>query len=748
MKIKRPLALACLVLSAVILIISKVYEIDHINSDEGYIKHENSVVLLTGQVSDIVLSTPAAIKLKNVRIDNESECSKGALCYLDTPIDPNLLPKIGSVVKVSGKLYDFEEATNPGEFDLKTYHKTEGVWFGLKNTSLIYESTSYSRIRNFLFRVRFSLSAILDTALPQKEASIVKTMILGDKSTLDKKIKELYQKNGLSHILAISGLHISMIGLGIYKLLILLRLKGKSAAFISSFFIILYGYLTGMSPSAQRAVVMFIVSMAAVILKRSFDPMTALSLSFCILLFINPLNIKSTGFILTFAYILGFILTEDLFKLPRGPLKYPVSLIKINLISLPIYSWFFYSYPIYFSIINLVIIPFVSIIILSAFVLMFLYKICAPLSFPLRSLICGILFMYEKTASIASGLPLNHTILGRPRPWQMAVYILIFVFIFIYKKKLTSKAKIIMIFTGVLTILIRIHPPFELILMDVGQGDGIFLRSNESLITFPWEDKSLTVLVDSGSTTVKEVGKYKVIPCLKYLGVSKIDAMIATHPDTDHTNGLIEIMDNSDSEGFTIGSLYVSDTDYFDKDDSFLELISHAEKENIPIRKMHENETVENENLRLICTSVRPNTVYSSLNEASIVLYGEAKNLSFLLTGDIEGEGEKILTKTLCDKNISDIDILKCAHHGSKNSTSDDFLATVRPKITIISCGKNNPYNHPHEETLDRLKKYGSRIIRTDISGCIYITQRYPGFFQEDRKYLLLPYRNLRSHLQ
>jgi len=255
--------------------------------------------------------------------------------------------------------------------------------------------------------------------------------------------------------------------------------------------------------------------------------------------------------------------------------------------------------------------------------------------------------------------------------------------------------------------------------LDVGQGDGIFLES----------PSGSTYLIDGGSTSSSKVGQYIIQPYLKSQGISNIDYMIATHMDEDHINGLLELIENIPEEGskslvsyITVQNLILPELR--EPDNTYLEFVARAEGKGISIIYMSAGMSLQDGDVIITCLHPAYEVHSPDKNESSLVLYLDYENFQVLFTGDVEGDGEEELLDVIRDKYIdelSSIEVLKVAHHGSKNSTPKELLAILKPKISIISCGLNNSYGHPHEELLERLEAVESQTYKTAECGAVTI---------------------------
>lgn len=244
----------------------------------------------------------------------------------------------------------------------------------------------------------------------------------------------------------------------------------------------------------------------------------------------------------------------------------------------------------------------------------------------------------------------------------------------------------------------------QITFLDVGQGDGICMELPDGRV----------YLMDGGSSDVSKVGNYRLVPFLKAKGIRKIDAVFLSHGDTDHINGIAELLEEKqisiDCVCLPAGA----------EQEEFAEIKDLARARNISVRTIQAGDFWENNGTKFWC--LNPADVTESGNAASVVLYMEYQNFSMLLTGDLEGEGEKSVAALLRSNAITGISVLKVAHHGSKNSTKEEFLRQCSPSVAVISCGEHNTYGHPHKETLERLNDMGTAVYRTDCSGAVQIT--------------------------
>lgn len=654
----------------------------------------------------------------------ESICitlKEGILCYMK---DTSIIPRIGSRISVYGEGYIFETATVPGQFDQREYYYILGIHYGITKAQITQLSDTYSPFKDAMFRLRTNMSNRISALLPAKEASILRAMLLGEKTALDRELKELYQRNGIAHVLAISGLHISLIGMALFRLLRRLRLHINICALTSTALVIGYGFLSGFSVSSLRAIFMFSLSMIAILFKRSYDALTALSIIACAILIPQPLYIRHSGFVFSF----GCILTINLLipaLVPKIKSKAGViyqirntclSSLTIVVGTLPVYYWFYYQLPVYSILLNFLVIPVMSLLVPLGLILIILSYIFVPGAKAISIIIVGILKLFELAAQRADSLPMHYYTPGQPTLLQLILYILILCFIILLSSKSIYRLKWGFVGIAVIALTLRFNPAFELSFLDVGQGDCIFLRSEKAPLQLPGLSDSFSILVDGGSSSKRDIGKYRILPFLKHHGVMELDAVIITHPDSDHTNGIEYLLSSASVEGIKIKELILGDIDSNQKEEEYSKLRQLALEAGIPVSYIKQGDTIDRNGLRLSCLWPVESQHFENTNESSVVLHLKQEYLSALLTGDIEKGAERHLTNTIPSEHI---DILKVAHHGSEYSTNTALLDKLNPNEAVISAGQGNSYGHPHQKTLSRLKAAATIVRRTDIEGTI-----------------------------
>ncbi|MBD5551938.1 MAG: DNA internalization-related competence protein ComEC/Rec2 [Lachnospiraceae bacterium] len=754
MQIRRPLCLLSLIF--VLLVMCCVYGAARFKEP---LPEEGETITLTGIVKNKEYRVMYGEEIPVLYVSSvEDKNDRQVMCYMKDAGDSKTIPRMGETVRVSGKVSLFREASNPGEFDLKEYYQILNISYKLNQTEILERSESCYPLKEKLYQIKCRCCKVLDEIYPEKEASVLKAMLLGEKNGLDEEAKELYQLNGLIHILAISGLHVSLLGVavsgGLKKCGMPVWLRGPAAAGVMW----CYGMMTGMGVSTWRAIFMFTLHLAAELFGRTYDMLTALSLAAAFMLAEQPLLVWHSGFLLSFGAVLGIGLVlpwwkevlerltgirtvsrkEEKEKRPAGGaqrLQRKLTNTVINgiclgsaimITTLPVLFYFYYKYPVYSLVLNLYVIPLMSVVFAGG-----VFSLAAGFLQPGAGVLAGmpdrlILWLYEVSCRETLKLPGAVNIGGRPEVWQIAVYYGILCFL-IFRYNLTeeksegktekgcgalSALNQWLLILGIMwLLLIRPVNGFSVSFLDVGQGDCIVMRN----------DNGNCYMVDGGSTSKSKVGKYQMLPFLESAGIRELEAVFLTHPDEDHISGVVEMMEQS-VYGVRINSLILPDVSPEMKEKELVELINQAAQYDIPVYYIARGDCIQDDKLKFTCLGPEKGVMTDEVNEISTVIYTEYGEFTMLLTGDVTGEAEKELLSQLAEREK--LTVLKVAHHGSKYSTPQEFLEMTDPVYAIISAGKDNRYGHPHEELIERLEKQGCYIYRTTESGAVTMKVR------------------------
>ena len=786
MQVRRPL---CLVALAFVLTIMAMVYTDGTPAP-SFDRLEGDNVILAGQVDRIEyrMTQPSGqlrmvLTIQNAVFDDHADESvrqkKGqteqpeqgykVLCYFqeETPE-----PKIGQWIKVQGKFQQFSQATNPGEFDSRSYYQILNLSFRLKNTSILATSRDYSIYQNSLYQIRKSLAQTLDRSMPSEDAAVLKTMLLGDKSTLTAETKELYQDSGIIHILAISGLHISILGMGFYRLLKKLYCPRWPAALLAIAVILSYGIMTGLGASSMRAVCMFAVHLFGELAGRTYDMVTALSLMAILMLLQQPLWVRHSGFLLSFGAIVAIGIFLPVWKelwessneaggetgKERASGKKPESRIEeskirisrmlesrilgseaqkelrgklrgvwdgflagsaVSVVTLPILLYFYAVFPIYSMLLNLIVIPLMTLVVIDGISVMAIGRLSIWLAQFAGAPGQAILELYRNCCEASLRLPGARIVLGQPRAWQILLYYLLLTMLVIDKRKIPLILRRMLIIAALAILCVRPHDGLGLSFLDVGQGDCIVLQN----------DNGNCYMIDGGSTTKTDVGAYQIIPFLKSQAVARLSGVFLSHPDADHINGAITVLEQSKENGIKVDCLILPDVADTIKKKELLELRMLAGQSGIPVRYLKRGDYIRDGNLELLCLNPQEEMQTSEINEISEVLLLRYKSFSALLTGDVTGTAEEGVIARLqqlekVSPGTASIDVLKVAHHGSQYSTPASLLELTQPKLAVISAGKQNRYGHPHRALLQRLERAEVPWLNTMQSGAVTLKVR------------------------
>ena len=751
---RRPLCFASLVFAVTVAVLLMLMP----PQAASYEAYEGRSVTLTGCVAAKEFRTGSdgtislAVTLKNVSVEESpgtiqppgvfpfptDDGRAGVLCiFRDGEASPesfdNGIP-IGSYLKVRGRLQSFPPASNPGEFDSHLYYQILHLQFRLNHTNAIAISKTTDLLGDRLYRLKRSLSHVLESCFTDEDADILKAMLLGEKGFLSAELKDLYQQSGIIHILAISGLHISLFGMGLYRLLRKCRVPPPAAAVLAVTMMILYGKMTGMNSSSFRAVFMFVMHMTAMMLHRTYDLLTAAALAGMLLLIEQPLYLYHSGFLFSFGAVLAIAIL-----MPALPCK-TGGILAVPLANLPVYLSFYCTFPLYSLVLNLLVIPLMTGVMASGFGALVIGCFSAAAG-TAAGLPCHcILYFYKAICSMTAALPGSRLILGHPYPWETAVYFaMLFALVLFsteYEEKIFERrhaadrftdpiadrrlarriaaGKCIWTAAAVLILCIRFSDGLRLHFLDVGQGDGIYIESDGYRVT-----------IDGGSSSKTEVAKYQIRPFLQYEAAGIIDLAILTHDDSDHCNGLIALLE----DGYAIRQIALASLPESAKGENYRRVEALAAQRRIPVLYLHRGEKITRGKLTLWCVhpgeSAEPDagtgksgSGYEDVNEGSLTFLLTYGNFSAMLTGDLEKQGEQDCLAWMQEQQmVREITVLKAGHHGSKYATSAGWLSALQPAYAVISCGKNNRYGHPNPAVLERLEEAGAEILDTREGG-------------------------------
>lgn len=541
-------------------------------------------------------------------------------------------------------------------------------------------------------------------------------------------------------------MHISLAGGMVYSFM--RKFCRQPVAFlVSSGIMLCFCGISGGSVSTVRAVIMYMLNIFSRVLGRKYDIKNAMAIALICVLVDNPLYINNGGFILSFLSVtgIGFVLPaiNEIFEnyvmvkginikkiIEKKSIIELMNLLKkktfgalvtsstLYFVTLMVIADNYYEVPIYSILLNAFLLPMMGIIVISGYLGGVAFYIAKPLGELLVLVSVIILKLYKLVCSLFGRLPMNTYVTGDRQLWQVVVYygvmvVLMIICVVLKRKKCGMQWIISVLSVGIVVMLSLVlwkkEYNFNITFLDVGQGECIYVESPDGN----------NYLIDGGSTDEKNIGEYKIEPFLKHRGRERISAVFVTHTDTDHISGIIELIENDkiDIQNIVFGT-YMPE-----RNEAYMKLCELAMEYGISVHMIDEGESVgdDKNGVEFLCLNPIEGYKYEDINGASIVLLGQYKEFSFLLTGDISMAEEKVILEGKYKGFLNDLMLLKVAHHGSKNSSSASFLETVQPSYFVISCGDDNSYGHPHGETLERLESLGGKVLITKDCGSVIV---------------------------
>ena len=741
-------------------------------SDEklfGEIAAERASVIAEGEIEGIEdkgkyrLIVLKDAKLRGTSEEGETEASEEKLrkkLYIYDYYPEKEVEELccGMRIAAEGKLKSPERNSNPGEFDYRLYLRSLNVSLSLSAKKIYVTGGSPIPYREFLRKLKLKCKEILDETMDERDSGIYKALILGDRSDMEDELVKLYQTQGIAHILAVSGLHISLIGMLFYELMLKAGAGLGTAGAVSAFFVLSYGLLTGASGSAMRAAIMLSSRFAAAKSGRSYDNLSALSLSGILLLFSAPYMLLQSGFQLSFAAVFGISffgeyvtdcieshMRESFVSENRETFQGSLSELKrkafikcrlspitgtlctgvlIQIFTLPVLLYHFFSFPLYAFFLNLIVIPLMIYVMYSGLAALGIGAVLTEAAVFFVGPGHYLLSFYELLCRISASLPLNSLPMGRPEPLKILIY---YALIFSLPMLLTSKLRlfrgerlikdsrlmaVILFFSFLLSGLIFVKEGpsrLEITAIDVGQGDGFLIRYRGN-----------SILIDSGSSSEKNLGEYVLEPFLLSQGINKLDCVIVSHGDEDHINGIEYLLDDPQSVKIENLLLPVAARE----GEAYSDLKNNFSGEDKKAEYLREGSIILiSEEIRLSCI-YEGNSSSEDTNAHSPFLLLEYGDFSMLFTGDAPKEEEMRVVKLMRESGTDKkkITVLKAGHHGSKTGSCDKFLNMFDPDYAILSYGKDNSYGHPSREVTTRLKERGIKMLCTAEEGAIRIS--------------------------
>ncbi|MDD3751495.1 MAG: DNA internalization-related competence protein ComEC/Rec2 [Tissierellia bacterium] len=596
-----------------------------------------------------------------------------------------------SIIKVRGNVAGNQLTKNRMLFNYENYLRSKKIMASIfAEGDAVIIKQNYSLLNNISSKFRNYAEKTFYGNLNKKNADIILSIILGDVNYLEEELYNNIKVMGLAHIFAVSGTHIVL--MYVFLLNIFKFVLNRRVSWILSWCIIwFYGFLIGFPLSIMRALVMFTLLFGSEVLYRKYNSLNSIGLAALILTVYNPFWIFDAGFLLSFSAALSFIIYNKYIRSKPTVLKTVYMLLFLQIFTLPVIVYYFNFVPVMGVLYNLLLLPIFTVIIIYGFILLLFnsfihiilimpFKIYDYILYSLRYII-DISDKFAFNGLIMPAMSLCHIIF---------FYIALFFMIYLHNNK-TCKCKkigisaIISLYSITYIAFPMMDDSFYLSIADVGQGLFTTIRY-----------KGANIIYDCGSTSTKQMGEYIAVPYLTKRGIDQIDAIFISHWDDDHYNGLDDILNSH----IKVNNIFSSDSN---------ESYFQVQKLNAGYQMKYDD------NLSMEILWPYKDLVINNANNSSLVVSMKYKNRNILLPGDIEEEAEYSIYNYL---NIYDIVLVP--HHGSNTSSTVQFVDAVRPKIAVLSYGRNS-YGIPHQEVISRYDNTGSKIFSTYEQGELII---------------------------
>jgi len=672
---------------------------------------------------------------------------------------------IGDKVSFTGKIRSIRNFNNPGGFDYKKYmafKKIRGTSYVRGKDLIVIKRNSGKGIGKTIADARSSISDLIDNTLEGDKGGVLKALIIGDRNSISKNLKEAFNRAGVGHILAISGLHIGIVAtvaffffkwiLSYIKYFLWNALTVKIAAVLSLFPVIIYGLLSGMSPSTQRAVIMVTVFLMTFLFEREHDSINTLAIAAMIILVVYPPSLFSISFQLSFIAVLAIIYglsrirvksvirEEGHLQVQKKVYLFLLTSLFAILGTLPLIMLYFNQVSFVGLMANLLVVPLIGFIVvpLGLFSVL-LYPIsvygaawCITANFELLAKALDIVIWF-------SNLPFASIKTVTPTYFEICCYYILGWAVLnligsYYEKADDNKAElksrssalrrkralaviIVVIIAGTVDACYWLynrfwHDDLRITVIDVGQGSS-------ALVEMP---EGFNLLIDGGGfpdNSAFDVGERVIAPLLWRKKIKTIDTLVLSHPNSDHLNGLLYIAEN-----FNVKNVWANydtaDTVGYRK---FIEIINKKAINMPEFKDISGTHFINGAQLDLFYPPKdymdNNKRTWSNFNNNSLVIKVKFGSKSILFPGDIKAKAEKELVAIAGDDLTSDV--LIAPHHGSKTSNSEIFIDSVKPETVIFSSGWKNSYRFPHPSVLEKYKERECRILRTDSHGAVTI---------------------------
>lgn len=670
--------------------------------------------------------TSYTIKVK--RLNGTSACQNTKI-LLKVKKDNNTKEySYGNEIAFKGEWKEPSRARNEGGFDYKQYSKTKKIYGMVETQSsaiTIRKENAINGILKLANVVQHKIKNKANELLEEEQASVLVALLIGNKEGLEEEVQEAFRMSNLSHMLAVSGAHVSYVMLGIGFIIANSKISKKVGKIITIVLLVFFLLITGQTPSVTRACTMSIYFIIASLCHKRVSVLSSISISFLTILLLNPYAIWDIGLQLSYGGTIGIIALYKIFckqweNEKNGKIKNKIAEIlfltlSANLILIPVIAYHYHTLSLTFPISNLLASPIMGILVIAGFITIFFSFFCNPIANLLAYPLSILLQIFLQIANMTSKLPFSQINVAVPNILCILLYYLILCLFLYYQKekhkenktrvekkvleqiqKITMKKIVVMLVVAMILVFLYQNIPksCQFHFIDVGQGDSM-------LVTTP---TGKTMLIDGGGqrdTKSFDVGKNTLLPYLLKKRITKIDFVLISHFDSDHVNGLLTIMKEIKVKCVIIGKQFESCDNY----EAFIKIVKDKK---IKVHLVEAGQRIKIEKnlyFDILWPSSEEVISENSINNNSLVCKLSYQKLSILFTGDIEQIAEKAILEKYKGTNVLQSTILKVAHHGSKSSSTEEFLKAIKPKIALIGVGKNNTFGHPNIGVLERIEE-------------------------------------------